>query len=788
MTNLFLNSISGIVRTADAADDMNLEKILKATQNNKALPVTWTHDDLTNQHKFKVDSVIRGENESKVVITWDGSPLEVRNKGEETVKIPSVNDFSAIEAKTVQGNQQYISIRFSDPLLANQDLTGLVTIDKASDYTCEIDGMFIKVYPSSLQSGTITVNVEAGIKNAAKARLKTKQSFEVLFETIKPSVKFIGKGNIIPASKGLVIPFSAVNIKAVNLKIIKIFENNINQFLQVNQLEGTYELKRAGRLILKKTIRLDSGKKLDLSHWNNFSIDLANLIKQEPGAIYRVELSFSKKYSIYPCSDGNDESGKDNLTQVNDEENNLTDNEIAYWEFSGNNYYDDYEYDYGYNYNWQEKDDPCKDSYYRGNNVSAAKNILASDFGIIAKGGADHSLLVAVTNLVTTKPLSGIDIEVYDYQNQKIAEGKTDGDGLSNIALSEKPFLVIAKEGDQRGYLRVDDGSALSLSNFDVSGETVQKGIKGFIYGERGVWRPGDTIFLNFILEDKIKKLPENHPVVLEIYNPQGQLYKRLVKTVGVNGFYMFNVVTTENDPTGNWLANIKIGGTTFTKTLKIESIKPNRLKIQFNLGDAFLKGPVRATLNAKWLHGAPAKNMKASVAVTLYSSNTSFKGYEGYTFDDPLKKYQYDEKSIFEGILDDKGDVFVRADIDAGSNAPGFLKANFVTRVFEPGGDFSIDRFSLPFSPYTFLRWCQSYLRMNGGTYIPIQASCLRWSHSPRKGCLLTGVMWILRCTNLNGAGGGTRGMTTWLILQITPTLNLCLKKHLLQLTVRQA
>ena len=104
--------------------------------------------------------------------------------------------------------------------------------------------MFIKVYPSSLQSGRITVNVEAGIKNAAKARLKTKQSFEVLFETIKPSVKFIGKGDLLH-QKDSVIPFTAVNIKAVNLKIIKIFENNINQFLQVNQLEGTYELKNA---------------------------------------------------------------------------------------------------------------------------------------------------------------------------------------------------------------------------------------------------------------------------------------------------------------------------------------------------------------------------------------------------------------------------------------------------------------------------------------------------------------------------------------------------------------
>jgi uncharacterized protein YfaS (alpha-2-macroglobulin family) len=173
-----------------------------------------------------------------------------------------------------------------------------------------------------------------------------------------------------------------------------------------------------------------------------------------------------------------------------------------------------------------------------------------------------------------------------------MATAKTDNNGFCNISLKNKPFLLIAKDGDQRGYLRIDDGTALSLSNFDVSGETIQKGLKGFMYGERGVWRPGDTVYLTFILEDVLKKLPANHPVVLEVINPQGQLFKRIVKTTGVNGFYQFNFNTNESDPTGNWVAYIKIGGTTFSKTLKIETIKPNRLKILFDFGTELKRVP----------------------------------------------------------------------------------------------------------------------------------------------------------------------------------------------------
>ncbi|NJK98184.1 MAG: hypothetical protein HC905_27675 [Bacteroidales bacterium] len=101
--------------------------------------------------------------------------------------------------------------------------------------------------------------------------------------------------------------------------------------------------------------------------------------------------------------------------------------------------------------------------------------------------------------------------------------------------------------------MKLSDGNALSYSQFDVSGQVIKKGLKGFIYGERGVWRPGDTVFLNFIVEDKLKQLPVNHPVILEVYTPQGQLFRKIIKTTGINGFYNFNFKTNDESPTGNW-------------------------------------------------------------------------------------------------------------------------------------------------------------------------------------------------------------------------------------------
>jgi alpha-2-macroglobulin len=703
LTSLKWNNVTGTLRTADVADNAAVEKILTATQNDKKLNVSWTHLSESKTHQFKIDSVLRSEDSSKVVIEWNGSPIDADNKGKEEVKIPSVNDFYALEAKLQQEPNQHISIRFSDPIDPKQDLEGLITFDNnSSTLTFEVDGMYIKAYPSSKQNGSVTVNVEKGIKNVAGSKLKNRQTFQVVFENIKPAVRLVGKGVILPDSKGLIFPFEAVNLKAVDLRIIKIFENNVTQFLQVNQLDGTNELKRAGRMILKKTIRLDSEKPISYNDWNLFSIDLADLIKQEPGAIYRVQISFKKAYSTYPCSGENSEEDKENMTSVQAANPDEDEIETAYWDTPDRYYNDEYYYGYNYDYDWSERDDPCNDSYYYASRVTLSRNVLASNMGIIAKGASDNTITVAVTSLITTKPMSGVEVEAYDYQRQKIGSAKTDNDGFCTIALPRKAFILIARDGSQRGYLKVDDGTALSLSNFDVSGESIQKGLKGYIYGERGVWRPGDTVFLTFVLEDKLKKLPDNHPVILEVIDPQGKLHKRLVKTSGVNGFYQFNFNTLDSDPTGNWVTYIKVGGSVFSKNLKIETVKPNRLKINFDFGTDVIKGSIQsATLNAKWLHGAPAKNLRANVAVTLSSTNTSFKGYDGYEFDDPTKKYTSEDQTILDDNLDENGNKEVNASISVGDNAPGMLRANFVTRVFEPGGEFSIDRNNVLYSPY---------------------------------------------------------------------------------------
>ncbi len=699
-TELKRQKIEGTLFTADYAENASVEKMISPEQEGKNLNVTWTHNPDGKQHTFVVEDVARKDQASKVKLSVNGSPIGIYRTEDEEVEIPSLSDFKLMTAKVVQSPNQYVVLQFSDPLKEKQTLEGLITIADVGSLEFEIHDNEIWVYPPVRQSGSKTIRIEAGIRNILDYKMKAATTAEVVFEQVAPAVRFTGKGSILPSTDGLVLPFEAVSLNAVDVTIVKIFENNILQFFQVNNLDGNRELRRVGKKLLTKTIQLDNTGVTDLGKWNRFTLDLSKLISAEPGAIYQVKMSFKKAYSTYNC-DGEEESGEESSGQFSE-----YDEDYGY-EYEGG-YYDSYdEYYYADDYDWEERDNPCHSSYYT-NNRAIQRNVLASDLGLTAKGGDDGNLLIFVNDLRTTQPLSGVQLEVYDFQQQLIGSVTTDSEGKAGITSKEQPFAIVAKSGLQRGYLKVTNGDALSVSNFDVSGEVVQRGIKGFLYGDRGVWRPGDSLYLTFILEDKNKVLPPSHPVVFEMSNPQGQVVNRLVRSSSENGFYKFATATSADAPTGNWTGRIKVGGTEFSQTLKIETVKPNRLKINLDFGtERFTSANVTGKLDVKWLHGAPGRNLKAEFDMLLLKVPTEFAKYPEYIFEDPARTFYSEATPVFEGLTDDEGKATVNVSLESNYAAPGFLNAVFRGKVFEESGNFSIDRFSIPYSPY------ESYIGM---------------------------------------------------------------------------
>ncbi|CAN5588609.1 MG2 domain-containing protein [soil metagenome] len=690
-------TLTGSLVTADVETSDKVEQLLTASFNNKNLTLSWQHNEANKTHEFTISNIQRSSAATNLLLNWNGDALGVKDvTGSKEIAVPAVGDFKVMEVKAVQEEEQYALVQFSDPIAVGQALDGLISISNNEGISYTILGSEVKVYTSDKLEGDYTINIHEGITNQWGDKLQKAFTSNVFFENRLPAVKIHGRGSILPNSAGkLVLPFEATNLKAVDVSIIKIYENNVAQFLQDNKLNGEENLRKVGTSMVQATVKLDNDQSLNLHRKNKFSLDLDKYIKTEPGAIYRVYIGFRPEYSLYTCA-AMDKEEEEDYDYYYASEDDAVDDETTFWRR-----YDDY---YPYGYNWQERDNPCHQAYYNKERF-ASRNILASNIGLTAKRGNDNSLFVAVSNIITTEGMKNVSLEVLDYQQQIIAKGTSDGNGLAMLHLKRKPYLLVAKSGNEKGYLKLDDGSSLALSRFDVSGDEIKNGIKAFIFGERGVWRPGDSLFLSCIVDDKGNKLPADHPVEMELLSPRGQLYKRIVQTNANDGFNVFRTATDADAPTGNWICRVKIGGATFDKKLKIETVMPNRLKIDLNFGglDALGKNAtVNGTLTAKWLFGATAQNLKAKVDAQLYKKTTSFPKFKDYVFDDPTSSFTPQSKTIFDGTLSAEGVASVNPTFEVGEDAPGQLLANLMVKVFEPGGNFSIDNISMPFNPYT--------------------------------------------------------------------------------------
>ena len=696
-TELTRQQIEGVLYTADFAAQEAVEKMMDAQQEGKSLKVNWNHVAEGKQHVFTIEDVARKDAASTVKLAVDGKGLGISQTEDMEVVIPALGDFKVMNVKVEQSGSQHVVIQFSDPLSEKQNLEGLINISDVGTLDFEVKDNEIRVYPPVRQTGSKTLTLEAGIRNILDYKMKEGSSMDVTFEQLNPAVRFTGKGSVLPSSDGLIMPFEAVNLKSVDVEIIKIYEKNVIQFFQVNDFEGSSELRRVGKPVLKKTVALDNTGVTDLGKWNRFTLDLSKMINTEPGAIYQVRIGFKKSYLAYACEGGEESESSTGLTSLATEDwEQQEEGEESNW--------DSYEeYYYSEDYDWEQRDNPCHASYYTGNRI-VRKNVLASDLGLLAKRGGDGNTIVFVNDLKSTQPLSGVILELYNYQQQLIGTSSSDTDGKAVIPTKENPFILLAKTGAQRGYLKLPDGESLSISNFDVSGEHVAKGLKGFLYGERGVWRPGDSLYMTFILEDKLKSLPASHPVVFELQNPQGQVTNRIVRSNGENGFYNFATQTAPDAPTGNWNARVKVGGAEFTQPVKIETVKPNRLKINLDFGvDKLTAGNsnISGNLQVNWLHGAPGRNLKATFEVLLTKAETKFQRYPDFTFDDPSREFNSEATTVFEGYTDDNGHATVNATLETSESAPGMLNAVFRGKAFEESGNFSIDRFSIPYYPY---------------------------------------------------------------------------------------
>jgi uncharacterized protein YfaS (alpha-2-macroglobulin family) len=691
-------TLTGTLVTSDFTDPSEVERYITARLGRHDERIIWEHDN-NNTHTFTIEKIKREKEEGELIVAWNGTPYGVRAKGEMAVTIPARGVFTVTDIRVNTGDNKSVEIFFSDLLDTGSELEGMVTMRPAHPLTVSAEGNRLLIIPGDYVIGVTEITLDGSLRNVRGEKIGKTMTRSINFTPLMPGLRSAGRGVIMPTSGNLIFPFMAANLSAVDLTIIKVFENNLPYFLQQHSLgeANTYSsIRQFGRPVYRSRIDLTGSAGFDPNKYNLFTINLADYIEPEQGILYRVELGMRPSYSLYPCSEPRKATRYEEMLEQADLDREWEGAE-DYYSISEEGLF------YEYAYNWRENNNPCSDAYYSPNK-KLVSNILASDLGIMAKSGPDNNLRVFVSDLLTAASVEGASVEIYDYQMQMLGTVTTDKYGIAALSCPRKPFLVIVRKGDNRTYLSLNDGSALSMSSFDVAGETPQDGIRAFLFTERDVRRPGDTIFLGVIVRDVASGLPAGHPVHFELYNPKEQRIDDQVAALTDKGFITFTSLTAADAITGNYRAQVRIGGATFTKTIKVETVKPNRLRIRLEFPYAIAGGydrAVKGNMKVTWLNGTTARDMRSTVELLLRPVKTTFEKYGQYNFDDPATQFWFDSQTIFDGNISSTGEAAISFTPDEGLEAPGMLNAIFTTKVFEKGGDASVTQTVLPYAPY---------------------------------------------------------------------------------------
>lgn len=481
------------------------------------------------------------------------------------------------------------------------------------------------------------------IKDPAKAGALTMEKVP------DPSIKFVSRGNILPSEGALNLLFSSVSYAKAQVRVKKIYQSNIMQFMQYDPYEVSYNMDRVSGKIVDTTIVLGDGKAAHLRQEKTYALSLDEMIKPEKGAVYRIEIR-----------------GREPLL-----EEKFYDSDYSFGDY---NTYADRKVD-----------------------------VLASNTALIAKGG-DRDLDIFVMDIIHGEPVAGARVKVFDFAQQELARGTSDNSGKIRFSgIRNARFVIAENEGDW-SYLDLKNEKALSTSNFDVDGTTAEDGIKAYIFGERGVWRPGDTLHVSAVVMFEAQSLPEGHPVTAELRNPDGQVTQTMSVRKGSSPIFHFPLVTEKDAPTGRWSVTLSIGGKTFTKPLRIETVKPNNVDITLAFDRKILTPDPDCcgTINASYIYGAPAGDLDLDCELELTPAATTFSGYGDYSFKDDIRTFETQTLEYGSLHTDEKGTCHINTgmSLDVLSVA-GFLNAGFTMRIHEPSGQVSTCWSQFKMSPF---------------------------------------------------------------------------------------
>lgn len=286
---------------------------------------------------------------------------------------------------------------------------------------------------------------------------------------------------------------------------------------------------------------------------------------------------------------------------------------------------------------------------YEGREVAnAGRLVLSTNIGLLIKRGNRGNLDCFVHYLDGSGPAPNAKISILRSDGTPLLAKKADEQGFSSFDnVSEKEAVAIkAEQNGEIAWLSLRDKSRqLNYSDFDTGGAHVaQDGILAYVFNQRGIYRPGDTLYFGCMPRHAdFSLLPADLPLFAEIRDPRGVKVWEKIFNATKDGLAE---LSWQSDPTsisGFYTLNIKTarkGDIIGYSRVRMEQFQPEMLKMKVELPRTrgWICSSTRpvANLAMQNLYGTPAGGHRIKSQLRTEPANFRFPGFEEYNFTDP--------------------------------------------------------------------------------------------------------------------------------------------------------
>jgi uncharacterized protein YfaS (alpha-2-macroglobulin family) len=490
-----------------------------------------------------------------------------------------------------------------------------------------------------LKHGSIyNVEILGGLPAATGEQMREKFATRIVVPDRKPQIRFSGAGYVLPKQDTSGLPVTTINVDKVKLRLLRVNERNLIPSIDAERLTMSFS-----------------------------SYEVDEIINRTGSLVWQGEMAITGERNravttAIPLKDMLHEKGPGVYLAV------------------------------------AERSDLRQDEYAE----PATNWVLVSNLGLAAYKATD-GLAVDVRSIADGKPLPGIAVGLYARNNGELAEATSDTGGIARIPGGllrgrggDEPFVVTAHGPDNDFNFLEIGRAAFDLSDRGVSGRSQPGPVDAFLYTDRGIYRPGETVELVALVRDDKADAISALPIGVRLMRPDGiEVEHRLLSPNSSGdrlGAYHQSFALPRDARIGAWQVELRLDPKAppiGTAEFRVEDFVPPQLKVELSAAEEPIH-PAAAfpvEIAAHYYYGAPGAGLATEADAVIALDDNPFPNYPDFQFGLAGEEFTPDRRDIEAPVTGEDGKAELAVALNDLPDLTRPLAATIRVGVFEPSG-----------------------------------------------------------------------------------------------------